>query len=429
MKATNVLGMVKIEGHPDPLALADRYSMQILDHATGRPETVRFAFCQAGAVFLPPLCYRGEVENPRSAADFSRYFPPTDLGKLRPYQLRALEEWLRLPAGCLQSAAGSGKTVVGAYLIASRGVVAVVIVPTVDIANQWRDAFEKHIGIKAGVIGGGSDEVGEAVTIVTFQSAVKRPELLGSAGLVLVDEAHRTPCRSIRDILALSPAVYRYGCTATPWRSDGLHRAMYWLLGGVKVEISREEVGDHVLPVTVREVQTGATYYEDDHNALQNLVAEDAERNGLLSDIIDDLVRDGHCVVALGSRVGQLCELEDSLTERGVAWCTIYGGTKKSDRAEYIDGVRSGAFDVLLATYQLAAEGLDVPELSALVMLSPLGNPTKIEQAGGRIARPCPGKLSPIIVDPRDSGGMVRGLAGKRDRVYSVLNWKKESSQ
>jgi len=118
--------------------------------------------------------------------------------------------------------------------------------------------------------------------------------------------------------------------------------------------------------------------------------------------------------LALGWRIAQLEELEKVLGFGTV----ITGKTPKKLREKSISAARRGDVRALLATYQLAGEGLDIPVLSALVLLAPLGNSTKLIQASGRIARPHIAKLDPVVLDFVDQGAIVGALYRKRLRVY-----------
>lgn len=418
LEAEQVLGMIAISGCDfDPVP---KYSIDILDHATGGVKTVPFAARCGGRAYVPIPTFLGDYE---PIEPLIVPFPVKPVA-LREEQIGPVETLLRKRFGVFQGPAGSGKTICGLEVIRRCHTRALVVVPTIEIARQWIARAEEHLGLRGacvGLWGAGSLTVGSHITVATYQTAANQLAALGEFGLVMIDECHRAPCTSIRDILACCPAYYRYGTTATPWRADGLHRALDWLLGGVTAKIGRDEA--KVLPVEITRFDTGHEFFGD-YNEVQNAVASDLARNSELADTVQGLVVDsGHAVIALGNRLEQLQRVGEALFVEGTPYWIIDASTNAGARAIAVKDIRSGTAKVLLATYQLAAEGLDVPELSALVMLAPIGNPTKVEQACGRIARPCEGKPAPMVIDPVDQGSLCRALAAKRMTVYRKHGW------
>ena len=381
------------------------------------PRKISFAEARPGSCVVVPLpCYRGKIGNPPQFATYC--FTARSFAPLRPYQYQAATGMLKSAYGILQAPAGSGKTMVLLAMIHRRAVPALVIVPTIDIARQWRDRARAYWSeLKTGIYGGGSKSEGEHTTVTTYQSADKIPSL-DRYGLVCVDECHRAPCESIARTLGRCPARYRYGCTATPTRADGLEKAFTWLLGGVKHVIDREDIAENVLRVKVETVDTGLDFIAEDYGGLQNLVAEHRARNKCIAHIVLDERRAGRNTIVLCNRVVQAKALATATGGR-----VVTGVTPKKIREKTLSGIASGRGMVIVATYSLAAEGLDIPALETLVMAAPVGNEKIVEQACGRIARPCDGKGTPRVIDLRDGGGMCRALARKRDAVYRRLGY------
>ena len=422
MKVTQHLGLLKLEGYPNPQEVVDRYTLPVWNYALDDYERVPFAALIDGSLYVPPLTFKHHYQwrEPKRIQDWPNCSHPTI--SLRGYQRTALAEWMLMEYGILKGLAGCGKTTVGAALLDALRVKSLVITPTIDIARQWRQRIQEYIpGLFVGMLGGGEKTEG-AVTVATYQTAIKHQEVLVVQDCILIDECHRTACRTIRDILTLCPAKFRYGCTATPWRADGLHKALDWLLGGVTVEIREEDIGGHVLPVTVTQIPTDFEFMQDDYTRIQTAVAQDGDRNEMLIGHIKAAHFQGHTTMVLCNRVDQIAELGAALASEGV-WCAgVTGKASKADREQVYQEIRTAEGGVLLATYQLAAEGLDLPELSCLIMAAPIGNPTKVEQACGRIARPCEGKLDPVVVDFVDKG--LERYAAKRRRVYKAKGYE-----
>ena len=100
-------------------------------------------------------------------------------GQLKPFQQAAVDEMLGKDFGTLNSATGSGKTVMALYIIARRKQPALIVVHTKDLASQWIERIETFLGIAAeeiGMIGGGKNIVGEKITVALVQSLYKCAE-------------------------------------------------------------------------------------------------------------------------------------------------------------------------------------------------------------------------------------------------------------
>ena len=424
--AKQKLGMVRIDGLSarDAKAGRDQYRLHSPAYQAanmqnrsliGVEKWTYFADCGSDWLEAPILTWKGWQPRTPAPAPW-----PDKTPTLRDYQERAFLSMRKHLNGIMVAPAGSGKTVIGVKLLQSLGVFSVVIVPTVDILQQWLERAVEHTGEVWGCVYGGVYDPSDTCMVMTFQSALKHPDILERAGAILIDEAHRVSCPTIRDIMAATPAKYRYGCTATPWRADGLHKAFPWLMGPVRCTVDRGEVGQHVINPEVGYLPTGAKYMQDDYGRLQNAIAADDIRTALVAYSTARLVNHGHKVIVLANRVEHLHDLAECIPQ---ASRVITGGTSKKLRAAWLEDIRQGVANVLLATYSLASEGLDIPSLSCLVMAAPIGNPKTLEQACGRIARPYEGKREPLVVDFLDNGGIPGALHRKRQKVYKQLGY------
>jgi superfamily II DNA or RNA helicase len=159
--------------------------------------------------------------------------PQVSLGT-RPYQEDALAAWrAEHYHGVVVLPTGSGKTFLGALAIADLGLWSLVVVPTIDLLRQWQGALCRILSYdpsQVGVYGGGDHEV-LPLTVVTYESAQLHPELLWHFGLLIFDECHHLPAPTYREIAEGAFTPYRLGLSATPERSDLLHRALDQLIG------------------------------------------------------------------------------------------------------------------------------------------------------------------------------------------------------
>jgi superfamily II DNA or RNA helicase len=140
-----------------------------------------------------------------------------------PYQRDALEAWEKARCrGVVVLPTGTGKTFLATLAIASRKRSTLIVVPTLDLVNQWYDGLTASFGAPIGVVGGGYHEV-EDITVTTYDSAYIHMERLGARfGLLVFDECHHLPSASYSLAARMSLAPFRLGLTATPERPDGL---------------------------------------------------------------------------------------------------------------------------------------------------------------------------------------------------------------
>ncbi|MBF0234003.1 MAG: DEAD/DEAH box helicase family protein, partial [Desulfamplus sp.] len=117
-------------------------------------------------------------------------------GQLRQFQHDAVNEMLKCSHGVLSSGTGSGKTVMGIYIIAERKQPTLVIVHNKELVTQWIERIESFLGIPSqdvGVIGAGKSIIAD-ITVATVQTLCKDPEQYADKfGHVVVDECHKTP--------------------------------------------------------------------------------------------------------------------------------------------------------------------------------------------------------------------------------------------
>jgi superfamily II DNA or RNA helicase len=147
---------------------------------------------------------------------------PTARREPFPYQTEALEAWKRHRyRGVVVLPTGAGKTFLATLAILSRQRSTLVVVPTLDLMNQWYDVLAAAFGVPIGIVGGGYHEV-EDLTVTTYDSAHLHMDRLGDRfGLVVFDECHHLPSASYATAARMCLAPYRLGLTATPERADG----------------------------------------------------------------------------------------------------------------------------------------------------------------------------------------------------------------
>jgi len=386
------------------------------------------------SVFYTGIRKRGEAINYQSCIN------------LYPYQEKAVTEALRRKNGIIVMPCGSGKTQTALEIISRIGGKCLWLTHTQDLLNQSLNRAKSTLNINSnsyGTITGGKVNIGTGITFATVQtmSKIDLHQFRDSWDVIIVDECHKavgSPTKAMQFYKVLSNISCRYkiGLTATPKRADGLETMMFALIGDMIYEVSRGDVANTTCPVKVRFVNT--RYSPNLDLALSGdgtinyagLVDDITHNNDRFYDVVSESVRtamNGPTIV-LANRVEYLLRMTDVMEKAGVeAVClSSMGNSKaaKAQRKEVLNRLNNGDIGCVLATYQLAKEGLDVPNLRHVVFATPEKDETTVMQAAGRVGRKADGKEFGEIIDFVDSGfGMFRGWAKKREGYYKKLGY------
>jgi len=178
--------------------------------------------------------------------------------KIAPYshQSEALEAWKKAGRrGVVVLPTGAGKTLVAEMALEATPRSALIMVPTLDLLQQWYSSLLAAFpDAPIGLLGGGSKEF-MPLTVATYDSAAIYAEQLGqNYGTLIFDECHHLPSDFTRVIAEFSIAPYRLGLTATPERGDGRHADLEGLIGPTVYRRKPEELAGYAL-ADFREVQ------------------------------------------------------------------------------------------------------------------------------------------------------------------------------
>jgi superfamily II DNA or RNA helicase len=346
---------------------------------------------------------------------------PIDYGckiPLYDYQQEAVEEVYWKCTGILQSPAGSGKTQMGLALIAKHGKRALWLTHTKDLLQQSKDRAKQYMGeALLGTITEGKVNIGAGITFATVQTMcnLDLAQYKNMWDVIIVDECHRvagtpTAVSQFYKVLNSLAARHKYGLSATVHRSDGLIKATFAIIGDVVYTVPAEAVADKIMKVGINPVPTGIHLSRECMNTdgtinyakMIGYLCDNKSRNDTICNCIVT-ERDKPSLI-LSDRLGHLETLMSMLPADMREDAVMVSGkmtTKKgkAEREQAIADMRSGAKKYLFATYSLAKEGLDVPRLERLYMVTPQKDYAVITQAIGRIARTHKGKEDPVVYD------------------------------
>ena len=143
-----------------------------------------------------------------------------------------MEAWIEAgKKGVVSLPTGAGKTILAVMLIAEVSRPTLVVVPTIDLLNQWKAILESFFSVKVGALGGGHRDICE-LTVSTYDSAQMYIDRMGDKfGFIVFDECHHLPAEQYQYIAKSSIAPFRLGLSATVERPDGKEEVIYDLLG------------------------------------------------------------------------------------------------------------------------------------------------------------------------------------------------------
>lgn len=349
----------------------------------------------------------------------------------RPYQLEALGNWLAEgSAGVVVLPTGAGKTFVAAMAIHETGVWTLVVVPTIDLLQQWREALSAALSWSLddiGLFGGGTKEI-KPITIMTYDSAALYPRELRRFALLVFDECHHLPAPTYRFIAECAFTPVRLGLSATPERSDMAHTDLDALIGPevyrrspteltegrylaqfeehrVEVALSADDEARYteqrgIYRDFLRKRRISIRSPEDFQQKIIYMSARDAEARAAMlawreardiamnapakyAEIERILQRHSSDQVILFSEYNQVV---DEVSRRFCVPSITYK-TPAEERRIVLERFRAGQYSKLV-TGRVLNEGVDVPDCRVAIIVS--GNSTKREyiQRLGRILRP-----------------------------------------
>lgn len=360
------------------------------------------------------------------------------------YQEEAVRAVLRAKNGILVAPCGSGKTQMGLEIVARIGGKTLWLTHTQDLLTQSMERAKACFDLpitEYGTVTGGRVDIGNTITFATVQTManIDLSQCRNEWDCVVVDECHHcvgtpTKLQMFYKVISALSCRYKIGLTATPHRADGLTKCMFAVLGEVVYTVPHGAVEDKTCPVEVHHITTGYKPNEDVvlasdgtllYSSLISDLSQDTERNKVIVGTLKNLHQP---TLVLCDRVDHLRTLAEMLRTAGCTAVAIIDGSQQSKKAKerrkgVLQDLNDGRLDIVLATYKLAKEGLDCPNLRYLALATPQKDKTTVTQACGRIARKADGKDKGVVLDFVDNFGMLLGYAKKRNNYYKALKY------
>ena len=363
------------------------------------------------------------------------------LGKLHDVQAAAVAALEPHDFGVLAATTAFGKTVVGARMIAARGLNTLVLVHRRQLVDQWRERLKTFLSIndtRIGTIGGGKRKPSGRIDIALIQSLVRNGEvsdLVGNYGHLIVDECHHLSAVSFELVARRSKARYVLGLSATVARKDGHHPIIFMQCGPVRYRVdakSQAATRSFSHKVTIRE--TGFRLALDlerqsplQITALYAALARDEKRNDHIFDDVLTSLEARRRPVILTERRDHLDYLRARFQRFTKNLVVLYGGMSATERREAEERLKRPDNEerLVLATGRYLGEGFDDASLDTLFLTMPISWRGTLAQYVGRLHREHHAKREVIVYDYVDSGvPLLARMALKRQTGYRSLGYE-----
>jgi superfamily II DNA or RNA helicase len=357
--------------------------------------------------------------------------------RLRDDQVDVINKFLENPQ-CLQEiATGFGKTITTATLakVCEKYGKTVTIVPNKSLVEQTEEDFV-NCGLDVGVYYGDRKDLTRTHTICTWQSlnildkkshdneidALKLAEFLDGVKTVMVDEVHMAKAEVLKKLLTqnLANAPIRWGLTGTIPKQDFEYQALRASLGDVVNHVSAHELQQkgvlsncHVNIIQTAEWKEFSGYAEE----LKFLVT-DLDRMKYIGNMINNISQSGNTLV-LVNRIDSGKLLIDLLPDA----VFVSGEVKTKDRKEEYDEIKTANNKIIVATYGVAAVGINIPRIFNLVLLEPGKSFVRVIQSIGRGIRKAEDKDHVEIWDLTASTKYAKRHLTERKRYYKEAKY------
>ena len=355
---------------------------------------------------------------------------------LRDYQVEIINRFLENPQ-CLQEiATGAGKTLITAALshaVSPYGR-SIVIVPNKSLVTQT-EADYVNMGLDVGVFYGDRKEFGRLHTICTWQSLnvllkntkngdvdITIGEFLEGVVCVIVDEVHMAKADALKTLLTsvMAEIPIRWGLTGTIPKEDYEFMSIKSSLGNVIGSLSASELQSQgVLAnchVNVVQLMDHVDY--NNYQSELKYLLETSGRLDYIASLIESMRQNGNTLI-LVDRVAA----GQALTERIKDAVFVSGATKATTRQDEYDDVATSDGKVIVATYGVAAVGINIPRIFNLVLVEPGKSFVRVIQSIGRGVRKAEDKDFVQIWDITSTCKFAKRHLTKRKQFYKDANY------
>ena len=336
-------------------------------------------------------------------------------GDLRKEQIPIVDLYIKscndIGGGLISLKCGGGKTVLSLYILSKLKKKTIVVVHKDFLMTQWRDRIKQFLpDARIGKIQQNTIDIKDKDIVLAMVQSLSQKEydsdVFSSFGLAIFDECHHLGAEVFSKCMAKVASKYMLGLSATPDRKDGLRKVFEWFIGPMVFSSKKDKNKDYI------ETRIYEFYNEDPkYSKLElgfnkkpcmprmiNNISESNERNLFINNLIKNEYDIGRKILILADRREYLNKTQK--------WCNL--NIKENIAGQYVGGMKPSELresqekDIILGTFSMASEGMDIPKLNTIILASPKSD---VVQSIGRILREKADvrKFHPLVIDIKDT--------------------------
>ena len=356
--------------------------------------------------------------------------------RLRDYQVEVINNFLQNPQSLQEVATGAGKTIITATLskITEPYGRSLVVVPNKSLVTQTEEDYI-NCGLDVGVYFGDRKELGKTHTICTWQSlnildkkhkdgeaVLSLAEFLEGVSTIIIDEVHQAKAEVLKNLLTrnLRNAPIRWGLTGTIPKEKFEFESIHASLGPVIGQVSAKELQDkgvlsqcHVNVVQLVDLPA----FKDYQSELKYLVT-DNKRIEYIGKLLNGIKDSGNTLI-LVDRISAGEKLQELIPDSTF----VKGDVKLKDRKDTYDEIQEATNKVIIATYGVAAVGINIPRIFNLVLIEPGKSFVRVIQSIGRGVRKAKDKDFVQIWDLTSTCKFAKRHLTQRKKFYKEAQY------
>ena len=318
---------------------------------------------------------------------------------LRDYQIDVINRFLENPQSIQEVATGAGKTLITAALsnVCEKYGRTIVIVPNKSLVTQTEEDYI-NLGLDVGVFYGDRKEYGRTHTICTWQSLniltkktrnaqvqidITIEDFIEGVVCIMVDEVHMSKADVLKQLLTqqFAHVPIRWGLTGTIPKEQYEWMSLKVSIGDVVNRIAAADLQDKGVLANchVNIVQLNDYGEYNNYQSELKYLLNDEGRLDYISGFIDNVKESGNTLI-LVDRISAGKSLESKIDNS----VFVSGSTKADERKEHYDDVKTSDTKIIIATYGVAAVGINIPRIFNLVLLEPGKSFVRVIQSIGR---------------------------------------------
>ena len=315
---------------------------------------------------------------------------------LRDYQFDVVNKFLANTQALQEVATGAGKTITTATLshLCEPYGRTMIIVPNKSLVVQTEEDY-RNLGLDVGVYFGDRKELGKTHTICTWQSlnvldkksyddaTLSLAEFIEGVAAIIIDEVHQAKAEVLTKLLTqnFSNCAIRWGLTGTVPKEAWEFQGILASIGPVINQVSAHDLQEKgvLANLQINIVQTNDVQVFRNYQEEYSFLVTDDHRISWMGNKIKEISQTGNTLV-LVNRIDTGNKLIELIPDA----VFVSGAVKLTDRKEEYDEIKTSSDKIIVATYGVAAVGINIPRIFNLVLIEPGKSFVRVIQSIGR---------------------------------------------